>query len=102
MKEKYSRFSNFHIVNDDFITHDFGSQRFDIIYSAATIQWIPEEAAFSKTYDLLKPGGFLAMFLTRSEYRTPDEELYRKIQKVYDQYFKPDIPYTRAGPVFAV
>ena len=44
MKEKYDRFSNFHIVNDDFITYDFGTQRFDMIYSAATIQWIPESS----------------------------------------------------------
>ncbi len=97
MKEKYGMFSNFHIVNDDFITYDFGSQRFDLIYSAATIQWIPEDAAFSKTFRLLKPGGVLAMMLTKSDYKTPNEELYAKIQKVYDQYFKPDIPYTHGG-----
>ena len=97
MKEKYDRFSNFHIVNDDFITHDFGPQRFDMIYSAATIQWIPEDIAFSKTFGLLRPGGVLAMMLTRSDYKTPNEELYAKIQKLYDQYYKPDIPYTHGG-----
>ena len=97
MLEKYGRFPNFHIVNDDFITHDFGEQRFDMIYSAATIQWIPEEIAFSKTFDLLNPGGFLAMMLTRSDYRTPNEELYARIQKLYDQYYKPEIPYTHGG-----
>ena len=52
MKQKYGACPNFHIVNDDFITHDFGSQKFDVIYSAATIQWIPEEIAFLKTFDL--------------------------------------------------
>lgn len=41
MQDKYGTYPNFHIVNDDFITHDFGQQRFDMIYSAATIQWIP-------------------------------------------------------------
>ena len=97
MRAKYDRFSNFHIVNDDFITHDFGQQRFDLIYSAATIQWIPEETAFSKTYELLKPGGTLAMMLTRSDYKTPNEELYQKIQKLYAQYFKPEIPYTNGS-----
>ena len=50
MREKYDQFPNFHIVNDDFITYDFGQQRFDMVYSAATIQWIPEEVAFSKTF----------------------------------------------------
>ena len=34
MEEKYGRFANFHLVNGDFITHDFGAQRFDMIYSA--------------------------------------------------------------------
>ena len=97
MKEKYDRFPNFHIVNDDFITHDFGQQRFDMVYSAATIQWIPEEIAFSKTFALLKPGGVLAMMLTRSDYKTTNEELYEKIQKLYDLYYKPDIPYTHGG-----
>ena len=62
MKEKYGARQNFHIMNDDFITHDFSDmlgagQKFDLIYSAATIQWIPEDIAFPKTFDLLAPGG---------------------------------------------
>ena len=97
MKEKYGMFSNFHIVNDDFISYDFGSQRFDVIYSAATIQWIPEDVAFSKTFRLLNPGGVLAMMLTKADYKTPNEALYARIQKMYDQYYKPDIPYTHGS-----
>ena len=97
MNEKYGKYSNFHIVNDDFITHDFGQQKFDMIYSAATIQWIPEEVAFSKTFELLKPGGVLAMMLTRADYKTPNEDLYAKIQKLYDEYYKPEMPYTNGA-----
>ena len=97
MQEKYSRLPNFHIVNDDFITYDFKLQRFDLIYSAATIQWIPEEIAFTKTFELLKPGGVLAMMLTREDYMTPNEDLYAKIQRLYDRYYKPEIPYTHGS-----
>ena len=93
MMEKYGQLPNFHIVNDDFITYDFGGMKFDMIYSAATIQWIPETVAFTKTFDLLKPGGTLAMMLTSSEYRSDNEALYGKIQALYDRYYKPDIPY---------
>ncbi|MCR5311591.1 MAG: methyltransferase domain-containing protein [Lachnospiraceae bacterium] len=93
MKEKYGKLPNFNIVNDDFITHDFGDMKFDMIYSAATIQWIPEEIAYAKTFDLLKPGGTLAMMLTRSEYRSDNETLYAKIQALYDEFYKPDITY---------
>ncbi len=97
MKDKYGMFPNFHIVNDDYITHDFEQKRFDLVYSAATIQWIPEDVAFSKTFALLKSGGVLAMILTRSDYKTPNEDLYAKIQKQYDLYFKPEIPYSHGG-----
>lgn len=37
------------------------------------------------------------MMLTSSEYKSNDEVLYEKIQKLYDEYFKPDIPYTHGG-----
>ena len=94
MEEKYGKLPNFNIVNDDFVTHDFGDMKFDMIYSAATIQWIPEEVAFAKTFKLLKPGGTLAMMLTSSEYRSDNEPLFEKIQNLYDKYYKPDIPYT--------
>lgn len=97
MTEKYGSCPNFRIINGDFITHDFGGQRFDMVYAAAAMQWIPEETAFTKTFSLLKPGGVLAMMLTRSDYRTPNEHLYNKIQKLYDIYFKPEIPYTHGG-----
>lgn len=97
MKMKYGARSNFRIINDDFITHDFGSQKFDLIYSAATIQWILEEIAFSKTFDLLKPGGTLAMMLTLSDYKTSNEALYKEIQQVYSAYFRPETEYTNGG-----
>lgn len=68
-----------------------------MVYSAATIQWIPEEIACSKTFSILKPGGVLAMMLTRSDYKRSNEKLYEKIQQLYDQYFKPETPYTHGG-----
>lgn len=97
MTRKYGSRPNFHIVNDDFITHDFESRRFDLIYSAATIQWIPEEIAFSKTFALLKPGGTLAMMLTKGDYRTPNEALFQRIQEVYAKYFHPETEYAHGS-----
>ena len=94
MKDKFDRYKNFSIVNDDFETHDFGKETFDLVYSAAAIQWIPAKIAFPKTYELLKSGGTLAMFLTRSEYQSSDPVLYDRIQEVYFEYFRPEQNYT--------
>ena len=101
MQRKYGRRPNFSIVNDDFITHDFGERRFDLICSASAIQWIPEEIAFTKTFSLLKPGGTLAMMLTKTDYKTPDPKLYGKIQEAYDRYFKPAAPYIHGSFPYA-
>ncbi len=93
MREKYGRYPNFELICGDFVTEDFGDARFDLIYSAAAIQWIPERDAFEKVFSLLKPGGTLAMMLTQGDYRAENETLYRKIQTVYDAHFKPETAY---------
>ena len=92
--ERFRGYDNFHLVCDDFVTHDFGAQRFDLVLSAATIQWIPEEVAFPKVFSLLKSGGVLAMMMTRGDYKTLNPALHAEISQVYERYFHPDIPYT--------
>ncbi|MEY8354754.1 class I SAM-dependent methyltransferase [Lachnospiraceae bacterium 54-53] len=94
IKNKFNSYSNFNIVNDDFETYEFGNQTFDLVFSAATIQWIPEKICFPKTFDLLKSGGTLAMFMTYTDEKTPNGALYDAIQKVYDEYFHVETKYT--------
>ena len=100
MQNKFGKHPNFHLVNDDFITYDFGMQQFDLIYSAATIQWIGEEIAYPKCFELLKPGGVLAMMLTQGEYKSTNETLYDEIQKVYATYFRPQTDYRQTVKPF--
>lgn len=95
MKNKFGSYDNFQIVNADFETYDFGNNQFDLVYSAATIQWIPEEIAFPKVYNILKNNGTLAMFMTHTDFKSTNEALYNKIQEVYGNYFKPEAPYSR-------
>lgn len=93
-QNKFRAYPNFHLIQGDFEVYDFGAQKFDLIVSAATIQWIREDVAFSKTFRLLKPGGALAMFMTETDLKTPNKPLYDAIQAVYRQYFHPQNPYT--------
>lgn len=102
MKNKFSSYNRFQIVNADFETYDFGQRRFDLVYSAATIQWIPETIGFPKVYHLLKSNGTFAMMLTRTEYKSANEALYSRIQKVYEQYFHPQTEYTCSSPYYHV
>ena len=49
---------------------------------------------FRKTFDMLNPGGYLAMFMTRSDERTLNEDLGDEIEKAYEQYFHVEQRYT--------
>lgn len=91
--KKFGRYSNFHIINGDFETYDFGTHKFDLVFSAATIQWIPERTAFPKVFNLLKNGGMLAMFMTRTDDKTPNGVLYDELQKVSEENFYVDAAY---------
>lgn len=97
-KDKFRSYNNFQIINADFETYDFGLHQFDLVFSAAAFQWIPEKIGYPKAYDILKRNGTFAMFMMRPDMRPgggyTDEPLYSKIQEVYAEYFHPEINYT--------
>ena len=95
MCEKYGDLPNFRLINGDFEKYEFEPGSFDLVYSAATIQWIDEDIAYSKTFDILRHGGYLAMFYMSEDYRTRSPELFDTIQKIYDSSFVTDSPYTQ-------
>lgn len=93
---KFKAYPNFRLVNGDFESYDFGGERFDMIFSAAAIQWIPENIAFTRSFELLNAGGSLVMMRMKGDYKTPNEELFADIQRVYTEYFHPDMPYKQS------
>lgn len=102
MQKKFGAYPNLHMHCGEFEQFAPGDGRFDLVFSAATIQWIPEQTAFSRCNALLRPGGVLAMFMTRTDERTPNAAFYGRIQQAYDEFFRPEtryncrLDYTRA------
>lgn len=80
MREKFADAPNFSLVCGDFLEQELGAERFDLVLSAATIQWMDEKDAFPRCYALLKPGGVLAMLRLTPDYRTPNPALYDRIR----------------------
>ena len=95
MQRKFGNYPNFKILNADFEKYEFKKSYYDLLYSAAAIQWIDQDIAYKKCFDMLKSGGYLAMFLTREDREYYNPELYAEIRKVYDTLFVSDMPYTR-------
>lgn len=88
VKKKFSKFSNFKVENIDFESFTSGSNQYELVYSATAFHWIPEEVAFKKVYDLLKPGGAIALFWNHPFVNRDDDKIHREIRKAYEK-FKP-------------
>lgn len=97
MINKFNNYKNFNIINADFETYPFESEQFDLVYSAAAFQWIPERIGYPKAFDILKSGGVFAMFMMRPDIQPgggyTDRLLFSQIQEVYAKYFRPETEY---------
>jgi SAM-dependent methyltransferase len=51
----------------DFLSHDFGSQKFDCVITAAALHHIPIESAFPRLLDVLAPNGRLILHDIRAD-----------------------------------
>lgn len=94
-QKKFAGYPNCRFINGDFCTYRFGDARYDLIFSAAAIQWIPEEVAFGRSFALLNPGGVLVMIANIGDdgKRNPPGLILEK-ERVYKSYFTPETPYT--------
>lgn len=85
-RQKFSGFRNFEVVDVDFESFHEQSNTYDLIYSATAFHWIPEEIGYSKAFDLLKPGGTLALFWNHPFVNRRDDMLHAEIQEIYSKY----------------
>lgn len=94
VKQKFD-YPNGRFINGDYCTYDFGDEKFDLVFSAATIQWIPEQIAFQRACELLNPGGALIMIANIGDdgARNPPGLIAEK-EAVYQAFFTPEMPYT--------
>lgn len=85
-REKFAKFKNLKVINQDFESVQLDENAYDLIYSASAFHWIPLEIGLPKVYRLLKSGGVFAWFSIRP---TPAQEhlhIHEELQKVYDEY----------------
>lgn len=95
LSQKYAGYKNFKVINADFESYQFEPNQFDLVYSAAAIQWIDEAMAYKKSFSILKDSGYLAMFFLNGDYKSTNPALFEDIQRAYDSWFVTEIPYKR-------
>ncbi len=85
-KQKFSEFSNFKIINTDFIKADLPENSFDLIYSATAFHWIPKDRGYAKIKSLLKPDGAVALFWNHPFVSNTSDETNLASMSVYKKY----------------
>lgn len=67
---------------------DFESppQAFDLIFSASAFHWVPKRLAYRKAFDLLKPGGTLALFWHSFSVNRLSDPTHQALQALFQRF----------------
>lgn len=82
---KFSDFPNITIRQCKFEEFHGQPQTYDLIYSASAFHWVPKKLAYQIAFDLLKPGGTLALFWHSFSVNRADDESHRALQCVFEE-----------------
>jgi SAM-dependent methyltransferase len=88
-RNKFSQYSNLDIKNIPFEEYEGDQDSFDLIYSATAFHWIPVGLGFPKLFNLLKPGGAIALFWNRPFVGKENDPVHHAIQQIYTD-LRPD------------
>jgi trans-aconitate methyltransferase len=59
---------------------------FDLIFSASAFHWVPKRLAYRKAFDLLNPGGTLALFWLSFSVNRPSDPTHQALQAVFERF----------------
>ena len=65
------------------------ADRFDVIFSATAWHWVDPKVGYRKAWELLKPGGFLAILLYVHAFPEGFDPFFEQMQEVYEAIREP-------------
>ncbi len=88
-REKYAGFPMFSVITGKFEDVTFPDDSFDLIYAAASFHWVPEQAGYSKVFQMLRPGGAFARWANHPFRAKHQPELFAAIDRAYAEFYYP-------------
>jgi Methylase involved in ubiquinone/menaquinone biosynthesis len=85
-REKFKNSPNLEVIQLPFEEYVCGDNQFDLLYSATAFHWIPPEIGYPKAYRIIKSGGTLALFWSKSSANDLQNPLHQKIQSLYHEF----------------
>lgn len=86
VKTKYQCYSEFKVLNEDFLESSILNKSIQLVYSSTAFHWLDQEKAFKKVHGILSEGGTLALFWNHPYVNRKDDPLHQKIRAIYKKY----------------
>lgn len=96
-REVLSAYPNVQIITGAFETVTLPDENFDLVYSATAFHWIDPAVKFSKTHDLLKPSGYLAIIHTYHVSDEAGDTFFNQSQPIFLRYVTSQHPMNRSS-----
>lgn len=86
-REKFKDYSKFSVITSKFEDTTFEDSSYDLIFSASTFHWIPEEIGYPKVFTMLKSGSVFARFANHPFRDKGNPALTEEIDRIYAAYY---------------
>ncbi|MGL6104661.1 class I SAM-dependent methyltransferase [Romboutsia sp.] len=90
VKEKFSNYKNFDVINADFMEYPIETETFNLVYCATAFHWLPLEERYKKVRNVLKDNGVIALFWNHPFPNRQDDISNIVNKKIYDKYLPSD------------
>jgi len=78
-------FGDVEVVNAPFETWPGGPEPFDLVFAATAWHWIDPAVKYRRAWEVLRPGGHLALWEAGHVFPAGGDPFFREIQDVYDE-----------------
>ncbi len=94
-RRKLTAFSKVKFRTTTFEDWEADGKLFDLVISAQAFHWVAQETRYWKTADVLKPGGYLAIFY--NHYLPLEDSIRQKLNQIYEEY-APELAADKPNP----
>lgn len=85
-KHELASYANVQVINTSFEEADFLPKTFDLVYAATSFHWIDPAVKYTKTHQLLRDRGYLAIIHTNHISDEAGDKFFIDSQPVYERY----------------
>ena len=86
VKDKFSNYRNFNVINGDFMEYPIKTEFFNLVYCATAFHWLPLEQGYAKVRKILKGNGTIALFWNHPFPNRQDDISNIVNRRVYNKY----------------